>query len=306
MIGSSVPAAPVILEHRDVDVPAAHRLRAFRDRLHRLCAHRQRRHPRRRRQALLRPAVADVDPPVVDPQLAAGERGDRIGEQQRPVLMRDPRDLLERLKHARARLAVHNGDDLYPPSVLQRRLDPLRLDQLAPVRLDKRDLAAAAPHHVRHPHREVPILADDDRIARLDDVVDRRLHPCRAGARNRHREVVLRPEHRPQRPLRVVEQLDEHRVKVPDHRRGHRAVHPRVHERRPRPEEQPVGDVQFAKVVRHDAPDESTLSIRSCCFSASLIACSGPAPTSTVITLTWDIRLFSREYTKYCSIARFS
>ena len=113
MVGARrVAAAPVAAEHRQVDVPAARRLLAVGDDLHRLRAHRQRRHSWRRRQALLRAAVADVDAPVVDPQLAAAERGDGVGEQQRAVLVGEARNLSSGWSAPVLRLAVDDRDDL--------------------------------------------------------------------------------------------------------------------------------------------------------------------------------------------------
>ncbi len=281
MIHPRLVLAPVVPQHRDVDVPAANGLLSVGHSVHRLRAQRQRRHPRRRRQALLRPAVADVDPPLVDQQLATGQGRDGVHQQQRAVGVDDARYLLQRLEDAGAGLPVDHGHELGARVGLERLLHLLRRDDSAPVRIDWHDLSPAAADHLRYPVAEEPVHTHDDRIARLDDVVDRRLHAGRAGAGDGDGHVVLGAEEGAQGPLGVVQELKELRVQIADDGRHHRPVDARVDVARAGAQQQPRRYVQLPEFVSHDEPPlSSTASIRSICFCAHRTASSKDAPRS--------------------------
>src|SRR3989304_2332880 len=68
--------------------------------------------PRRGAGSLLRAAETDVNPPRVDAELAAGEGGDGVHQQECVVGVDDARYLLQGLGDAGAGLAVDDGDHL--------------------------------------------------------------------------------------------------------------------------------------------------------------------------------------------------
>ena len=96
--------------------------------------------------------------------------------------------------------------------------EAIGLDRLTPGNVDPHDLGAAASGHVAHAGPEDAVDADHDRIAALDHVDERCLHACGTGARDRQRHGVGGAEDGAQAGARVVEDVDECGIEVPEHR----------------------------------------------------------------------------------------
>src|SRR5690606_30002540 len=111
-------------------------------------------------------------------------------------------------------LGAHDGGDLGRGVGGQQLLG---VDRLAPGHLDGDDLGTAAGGHVAHAGAEHAVDADDDGVARADDVDERRLHPGRAGAGDGQRHGVAGAEDRPQAVAGLVEQGHELGVEVAEH-----------------------------------------------------------------------------------------
>ena len=84
------------------------------------------------------------------------------------------------------------------------------------------DLGPAPRGDVDHPLPEQAVDRDDDDVARAHGVDERRLHAGRAGGRQRQGAPVRRPEHLPQPVGGLVQDLQEHRVEVPEQRLAER------------------------------------------------------------------------------------
>ena len=114
---------PVALEQQQVE-RERHRRAARAQPLHRPLGHRHRRHPGRRRQALLGARVGEVHAPVAHLERHAGERGDAVGHQQRVAVAQQGAELGQRVLDPGRGLGMHHGDhprpgfvDRAPPSV---------------------------------------------------------------------------------------------------------------------------------------------------------------------------------------------
>ena len=100
--------------------------------------------------------------------------------------------------------------------------------QVSPRDLDLDELRPAAADDVGHAVASYARRHDDDGVARLDDVHERRLHAGGTRAGDRDREQVLRAEGGSELPLHLVhDDLGELRVEVAEQRRRHGAQHAR-------------------------------------------------------------------------------
>ena len=167
------------------------------------------------------PGVNGVDPPGVDLDGDAAERGHGVDGDQGAGLVGDPGDLLDGLPGAGGGLGVDDPDDL-GADLLDGRADLLGVEDLAVRPFDRGDLGPGALGDVDHPAAEDAVDADEHLVARLDQVDDHGFHPRRAGAGDRHREPVLGLEDVPQQVLRLVHQGDELGVEVPEQRHPQR------------------------------------------------------------------------------------
>ena len=87
------------------------------------------------------------------------------------------------------------------------------------------DGGAATLHHVLHPGAEEAIDADDDFVARLDEVGSEALHAGHAGAAEGEGERVLRAEDLAQQLAGLVQDSEVLRVEVAEGRRHKGAQH---------------------------------------------------------------------------------
>ena len=109
--------------------------------------------------------------------------------------------------------------------LLKRGGDLFEGKDVAPGRFQGMDLGAAAFHHVLHPGPEDAIDADDDFIARLDQVASDAFHARHAGAAHWESERILRAEDLAQEFAGFVHDGDILRIKVADRGRGQGAQH---------------------------------------------------------------------------------
>jgi hypothetical protein len=175
----------------------------------------------------------------------AAERRHRVDDEQRPVVVAELAEALERLLRSRRRLGVDERHGLDLAVLLQRLLDALDREHLAPGHLELHELAAAAADDVRHAHPEDAADADEDGVARLDHVDERRLHARRPRAGDGDGEHVRGLEDRPQHRLDLVHDEQELGVEVPEERRRHRAQHARRHRARAGAEEEALRGLQL-------------------------------------------------------------
>jgi hypothetical protein len=92
------------------------------------------------------------------------------------------------------------------------------LDRLAPGHVDAHDLGPASVGDVAHAGAEDAVDADHDGVARLHDVHERRLHARRPGPGDRERHRVRGSEDGAQPGAGLVEDVDECRIEMPEHR----------------------------------------------------------------------------------------
>ena len=119
----------------------------------------------------------------------------------------------------------------------------LGIDRLAPLGLDPHDLGAAPRRDVAHALAEHAVHADDDDVAGLDDVDERRLHAGRPGAADRQRQRVGRCG-TPCRSRSHVSSssVEELGVEVAEHRPRQRLDDLGIRVARPRPHEDAIDD----------------------------------------------------------------
>ncbi len=96
----------------------------------------------------------------------------------------------------------------------------LRVDGLAPLGVDPDDLGPVAVRHLAHAFAEHAVDADDDGVARTDEVDEGRLHAGRSGPAQREGQPVGRPEDLAQPVVRAVEDRQELRIEVAEHGAG--------------------------------------------------------------------------------------
>ena len=165
------PLDPVAPQQLEVEAER-HRRPALADPAPRVRRDRHRRHPRRRREALLRAAVGVVDPPRAHVERDPAERRHAVGEQQRVGAEHRRPELLQRVQRARRRLGVHDGDEPRPRVPVQRVEQRLVRHGLAPRRRRR-----APPGH-RGARRRRPSGGRSSRPRRRS-----RCRPARAGSR---------------------------------------------------------------------------------------------------------------------------
>ena len=135
----------------------------------------------------MRPRVDRVDAPRVGEHRHAAQRAHRVDEQQRARLAAEVAEPGQRLVHARRRLALAEEQD-GGLVLAQGRRDLVLGEGLARLALELDGLGAEARAHVQHALAPDARVADDDRLARLEQVRDAGLHPAVARARH-HQDV---------------------------------------------------------------------------------------------------------------------
>ncbi len=103
------------------------------------------------------------------------------------------------------------------------------------------NVGAMTRRHFAHPLAEHAVDADDDRVARPDEVDEGGLHAGRAGPAHRQRQCVGGGEDLTQPVVRLVEEGQELRIEVAEHGAGQRHRDFRVRVGRPRAHEEAVG-----------------------------------------------------------------
>ena len=153
VVVDALPLRPVVRDHPGVEVPALHLGLARLHRVERARRERERREPGRAGEALLRAGVDGVRLPGVHLHRHAAERGDGVDDEQRAVRVAELAEPLHRLVRAGRGLGVDERDHLHLALLLQRLLDPGRLDRLAPGDVELHEPPAGAADDVGHAAR---------------------------------------------------------------------------------------------------------------------------------------------------------
>ncbi len=149
--------ADVAAEQPEVDIPG---LRVGVAALKGSIGDRERCEPGSDAEAFLGACVADIDAPVIGKELAAGDRGDGVGDQQRIAL--DLAECLDVGAHAGRGLGVDRGDDL---GVGVRVGNAIGIDGGAVLVIDTYDLSAATRRDLTHPLAKETVHRDDCNVA---------------------------------------------------------------------------------------------------------------------------------------------
>ena len=131
---------------------------------------------------------------------------------------------------------MHEGNDL-GTGILNGLGHGSFIERGAPWRVDPGDLGAGAAGDVRHAPAEDTIDADDDGVARFQEVDQAGLHPGAPGSGKGEGKGVLGSEEFAQRVLDAVEDREEIRVEVPQERLSHGLADASVDIGRPRTQE---------------------------------------------------------------------
>ena len=217
-------AAPVVLHHLHVQVPALHFGLAGIDRGDRPVAECHRCQTGWTTEALLGSAVDRIKAPFIDFHRLAAERRDAIHRDQHVVFVADPRQIRHRLRRSRRGLGVHNPQHL-GSMLLHGGFNLLGREDLAKRSLQLDHLGPTATGDIGHATAEHAVDADDHLVARLDQVGDNRLHPRAAGPADGQCHLVLRAKDLPQHRLCFIHDLQEVRIEMPDRRCRHREQH---------------------------------------------------------------------------------
>ena len=116
---------------------------------------------------------------------------------------------------------------------------------LSPRLLQPAHVRAVAAGHVDEPLTEVTVAADDDHVARLDRIRERRFHRRAPGSADRNREGVVGLPGVAKHLLDFVHHPQEGGIEVSDLRCAEGAQDARMHVRRTGPEQQTRGHVEL-------------------------------------------------------------
>ena len=141
----------------------------------------------------------------------------------------EPADVVNRLPCAGRCFGMHKGDGLHRSRSQESGLNRVRFDDLAPGGFHPDRFAAATFNHCSEACAKDPVDADDDCIARLHEIHDRRFHAGRSGAGDCDGEPVRSREDLAEQRLNIVHYGEEGRVEVAEKRHRHGSQHPRVH-----------------------------------------------------------------------------
>jgi hypothetical protein len=146
------------------------------------------------------------------------ERGDRVDQDERIVLARHCRQLLNRVEHAGRRLGVHHRDDVRRMR-RQMRTERPRVARSAPFHLEPCDRCTVALADLRQAIPEVPGDDHEHARARRHEVGHSGFHPGRARTRHGKGEGALgRSEHPCQPGSDVIEQREHQRIEMAQRR----------------------------------------------------------------------------------------
>ena len=106
-----------------------------------------------------------------------------------------------------------------------------QIDHRSPVIRDHDGGRSGAGDVFLHAPAEDAVLADDHRIARLDQIDEGRFHARRSRRRDRQGQLVARLEGVLQQPFDLIHQVHEGRVEVANGRLAHGGQDARVHVR---------------------------------------------------------------------------
>ncbi len=164
------------------------------------------------------------------------KRRDHVDQEERVTLA--PAERFDVVPDPGRGLGMHDRDDR------GRRVggeEAIRVDGLAPGRLDRDHVGTQAGGHLAHALTEHPVHPDDDGVAGPDEIDEGGLHAARPRRADRQGQWVGGGEDATEAFVGAVEQGEELRVEVPDHRAGERHRHFGVRVRGSRPHQQAFG-----------------------------------------------------------------
>ena len=220
--------------------------------LHRALVEADRREAGRARKAFLAAGIDGVDLPSVDVERNAPERRHRVDDRQAAVRVRDPDEFPGVGKRAGRGFRMNEREKPGIRMIFQRVLDLAGVDRAPPLLFHHHRDPAAALDVFLHPSPEDAVPADDDFIARLQEIHETGLHPGGSGAGDHHRHFVLRPERVLEELLDLFHHADERRIHVADRRTGHRLQDARMDVGRTGPQQGPRRGNERAD--RHETP----------------------------------------------------
>ena len=118
-----------------------------------------------------------------------------------------------------------DADEFHLRMGIERVLELIEGERLAPTHLHHVDDGASAFHHVLHAGAEHAVDADEHLVAGLDEVDRAALHPGHAGAAHGKRQRVLRLEDLAEHRAGVVHEREVLRIEVPERGGAERAEH---------------------------------------------------------------------------------
>jgi hypothetical protein len=172
--------------------------------------------------------VNGVDFPGIDIERYATQRRDRVHDQERSEFVAQLAELLDRLPGAGRGFGLDDGQHL-GPNFAERLADAIQIEYLAPRRFDRGHGGAGASSDFDLALAEKSADADNDLVARLEQVDHACLHPGHARGADGKRERVLGLERLPQHFLGFVHQDQKVRIEMAHERRGHHGEHARMH-----------------------------------------------------------------------------
>ena len=142
-------------------------------------------------QALLRPTVADVNPPRVHVKGAPAKRGHRVNEKEGAAFLTELADPIQGLAHPRRGLCVDEGEELGVGMLSKGLFDDFGGESLPPLLVQANHAGAITLRHLTHAPPEEAVDGDDDLVFGLNEAPKTGVHARKAGPLNRKGGLVL-------------------------------------------------------------------------------------------------------------------
>ena len=239
---------PVAFQVFDVEVKALHLGLASVNHVHGARPEADGSQARRRAQAFLAGAVANIDVPVIHAHFVTAQGRYGVHHHQRAVAVGQVNHLLERGEHAGGGLGVDYTHGLDVGVLVQLLGQGGRVRGLAPRAVNHVSVGAAAFCNVRQPVPKEAVTANDHGVAPFQDVGAGCFHGAGAGGGQGQGHEVGGVVDLTQHVPNLVHHLEEFRVQVADHGQGHGLEHPRVDAAGARSQQNSGRWLQLAKV----------------------------------------------------------
>jgi len=174
------------------------------------------------------------------------EAGHRVHRQQCAAGVNQVGNAVQRLMGAGAGFGMNEAKQPGARVPLEGRANLLQGKHVAPAGFQGMDGCAAALHDLFHPGAKNAVDADDDLVARLNQVHGEALHAGHTRAGNREGKLILGAKNLPQQLAGLVHDGDILRVQVAQGRRPQRAQNTKGHGTGARPQEKTFGGVEWS------------------------------------------------------------